>query len=274
MRSDVAFIRQAFAVPAPPLKLSSAGSQAISPAAAMTGSPWARLDGPSRPLSTTMNSRTSTFRGIPPHPTLSPHREREERFAQLLRINREVERGRLAGRGVTDLQQQLLSEERITLISGCSGEVELRRQDRTVRRFYFDVNMWRPPWVLPGHHSQQRVPAGTVGDLVTAQPVPRGVVCTLSVRLPEIQPRAHHRPAPSGENLTGDGEFCPRRAPGPAVSRPPGPSPSRHWLETVTGLLDRMVQTPGSSFRVGSLALHLPPPAQPTAPGPARSPSR
>src|SRR3989449_4450549 len=65
-----------------------------------------------------------------------------------------------------------------------------------------------------------------------------------------------------------------RRAPGPAVSRPPDPSPSRHWLETVTGLLDRMVQTPGSSFRVGSLALHLPPPAQPTAPGPAQSPSR
>src|SRR6058998_2169556 len=184
-KSETAFWRQLFAVPLPPLKLSSAGSQAISPAAAMTGSPWARLDGPSRPLSTTMNSRTSTFRGIPPHPTLSPHREREERFAQLLRINREVERGRLAGRGVTDLQQQLLSEERITVISGCSGEVELRRQDRTVRRFYFDVNVRRPARVFSRHHGQQRVPAGTVGDLVTAQPVPRVVVFTLGVCLPE-----------------------------------------------------------------------------------------
>src|SRR5207247_5765791 len=55
----------------------------------------------------------------PPSPDPPPHREREERFAQLLRINREVERGRLAGRGVTDLQQQLLSEEQITVISVC-----------------------------------------------------------------------------------------------------------------------------------------------------------
>ena len=38
-KSDTAFWRQLFAVPLPPLKLASDGSQAISPAAAMTGSP-------------------------------------------------------------------------------------------------------------------------------------------------------------------------------------------------------------------------------------------
>src|SRR2546427_10540971 len=121
-----------------------------------------------------------------------------------LQFHHEVERGCFAGASIMNLQQQLWPEERITLVLGRSSEIELCRQHRPVWRHHFDMDVWRPARVLPGHDALQHIPAGAVRELVAAQTVPGVIIRTSRIGLPEVQACARHGPAGPAEDLTGD----------------------------------------------------------------------
>src|SRR5262245_7483136 len=84
-----------------------------------------------------------------PNPQERRHRARARAraIAQLTSLNDEVEAGVLAACGVLDRHFEGRVVDAIGAVAGLTGEVELRREDRAVRRLDLHVDVPRAPRV-------------------------------------------------------------------------------------------------------------------------------
>jgi hypothetical protein len=100
---------------------------------------------------------------------------RGEMLDGLFNIQNKVGGGGFAVRGLLHLHHEARIEEKIPLVARLVGELELRRQDTTVRRLYLDVDMGGATAVLSRKDRLESIPALLIRKLVPPQLV-SGVV--------------------------------------------------------------------------------------------------
>src|SRR5207248_6216582 len=99
----------------------------------------------------------------------------------------EVEGSRLAGGRILHGHKQVRVEDRVLLVAGDIGKVQLCRQDGLAGRTDLDVDVLGAPRVFARENRLEGVAARGIGQLVAPQPVAIVVVGTTCVRLPEVE---------------------------------------------------------------------------------------
>src|SRR5215470_11369684 len=71
--------------------------------------------------------------------------------------------------GGVHVHEQRAVEDVVGAVARFAREVQLRREDRSVRALHLDVDVARPAGIQAGHDRPQRVAAARVGELVAAE---------------------------------------------------------------------------------------------------------
>src|SRR5205823_432638 len=120
----------------------------------------------------------------------------------------EVEGSRLAGGRILHGHKQVRVEDRVLLVAGDIGKVQLCRQDSLAGRTDLDVDVLGATGIFARENRLEVVAAGGIGQLVAAQPVATVVVGTTFVRLPEVKRGAGDGRAREREHPTAKDQPC------------------------------------------------------------------
>ena len=74
-----------------------------------------------------------------------------------------------------------------------AGKVELRGEHAAARRLHLDMKVTCPSFVGRRHNSEKVIAAGSVRELMAAQPETGVVIDSPAISLPEIDERVFHR---------------------------------------------------------------------------------
>src|SRR5256885_9667970 len=99
----------------------------------------------------------------------------------------EVEGSRLADGRVLHGDEQVRVEDRVLLVAGDIGKVQLCRQDVLAGRADLDVDVLGATGIFARANRLEGVAARGIGRLVASQPVTIVVVVATCVRLPEVE---------------------------------------------------------------------------------------
>ena len=108
------------------------------------------------------------------------------RAAALAEIQNEVEAGDLAAARAAQGHDEFGIKNRVSLVAGLFGKIELRRESRPIRGLNSYVKVARASRVESRHDGLKAVLPGRVGKLVATKPKAGVVVRAVSVGLPKI----------------------------------------------------------------------------------------